>query len=58
MDNVFSNETSRYLFASKRNISKFNEENKVTYEQDIQEDFNAKNGEKCVVEVSHVHKTF
>ncbi|KAG4089491.1 hypothetical protein H8356DRAFT_31109 [Neocallimastix lanati (nom. inval.)] len=31
---------------------------KVTFEKDIQEDFNAKNNEKCVVEVGRVHKIF
>jgi len=58
LDNILSNEGSRYL-------SFFNKKMKLTenidtkkYEQDIQEDFNEKNGEKCIVEVSHVHKLF
>jgi len=57
-DNLLSNETARYLFRSKRTAQELHEEGEVTYNQDIQEDFNARNGERCVVEVSHVHKVF
>jgi ATP-binding cassette subfamily A (ABC1) protein 5 len=57
-DNLFSNESARYLFGGKKNISELRQEGDVTYDQDIQEDFNAKNGETCVVEVSRVHKVF
>ncbi|ORX78160.1 P-loop containing nucleoside triphosphate hydrolase protein [Anaeromyces robustus] len=58
LDNLFSNEGSQYLsIFKKRNISIQNE-NDSNYEKDIQEDFNAKNGEKCVVEVKHIHKIF
>jgi len=58
LDNLFSNENSRYLFISKKNINNIRGSEEVTFEKDIQEDFNAKNNEKCVVEVSRVHKIF
>jgi len=58
LDNLFSNENSRYLFMSKRNINNLHGSGEVTFERDIQEDFNAKNNEKCVVEVSRIHKIF
>jgi len=57
-DNIFSNESARYLFGGKKSINELHQEGEVTHEQDIQEDFNAKNGETCVVEVSRVHKVF
>jgi len=57
-DNLFLNEGSSYLFGFKRNIKILDEEMNETNEQDIQEDYNAKNGEKCMVEVSQVFKIF
>jgi len=58
LDNIFSGENGRYLFASKRKVKDLHSENEVTYQKDIQEDFNAQNNEKCMVEVSRVHKLF
>jgi len=58
LDNLFSNETSRYLFVPKRRIKNFQSENEISYQKDIQEDFNARNNKKCMVEVNHVHKIF
>jgi len=58
LDNVLSTESARYLFTPKRKINDLHGEGEVTYEKDIQEDFNAKNGEICVVEVNRVHKIF
>lgn len=58
LDNLFSNETSRYLFVPKRRIKNFQSENEINYQKDIQEDFNARNNKKCMVEVNHVHKIF
>jgi ABC-type multidrug transport system ATPase subunit len=57
-DNLLSNENGRYLFMPKRNMNDFSSENEINYQKDIQEDFNARNGEKCMVEVNHVHKIF
>jgi len=58
LDNLFLNEGSSYLFGFNRNAKISDEEINETNEQDIQEDYNAKNGEKCMVEVSRVHKIF
>jgi len=58
LDNLFSNETSRYLFVPKRRIKNFQSENEISYQKDIQEDFNARNNKKCMVEVNHVNKIF
>jgi ABC-type multidrug transport system ATPase subunit len=57
-DNIFSGENGRYLFTSKRKVKDLHTENEVSYQKDIQEDFNARNNEKCMVEVSRVHKIF
>ncbi|OUM61579.1 hypothetical protein PIROE2DRAFT_20927 [Piromyces sp. E2] len=57
-DNLFSNEGSKYLSIFKRNTMLLSKDDETNYEQDIQEDFNERNGEKCIVEVSHVHKIF
>ena len=57
-DNLFSNEGSRYLFFFNKNDKITENFDEKKYEQDIQEDFNEKNGEKCVVEVSNVYKLF
>jgi len=58
LDNLLSSENGRYLFTPKRKIKNLHNENEVSYQKDIQEDFNAKNNEKCMVEVSRVHKIF
>jgi len=58
LDNIFANEGSRYLTLFKRNKYHQSYSNISAYEQDIQEDFNEKNGEKCRVEISHIHKIF
>jgi len=58
LDNLFLNEGSSYLFGFNRNVKISDEEMNETNEQDIQEDYNAKNGEKCMVEVSQVFKIF
>ncbi|OUM63933.1 hypothetical protein PIROE2DRAFT_20607 [Piromyces sp. E2] len=58
LDNLLSNENGRYLFTPKRKVKDLHTENEVTYQKDIQEDFNARNNEKCMVEVSRVHKIF
>ncbi|ORX48445.1 P-loop containing nucleoside triphosphate hydrolase protein [Piromyces finnis] len=57
-DNLLSNEGSSYIFGFNRNIKNLQAETHTTHEKDIQEDFNAQNGEKCRVEVSHVYKIF
>jgi len=57
-DNLFLSEGSSYLFGFNRNVKISDEEMNKTHEQDIQEDYNAKNGEKCMVEVSQVFKVF
>jgi len=57
-DNLLSNEGNKYLFGFNRNIKISPEDARITYEKDIQEDFNAKNGDRCVVEVDHVYKMF
>jgi len=59
LDNFSMGENFRYLFGcSKKQPADLQNENDITYEKDIQEDYNAKNGEKCMVEVSRVHKIF
>ena len=58
LDNLFLNEGSSYLFGFNRNAKISDEEINETNEQDIQEDYNAKNGEKCMVEVNQVFKSF
>jgi len=58
LDNLTSNENGRYLFTPKRKVKDLHAENEITYQKDIQEDFNAKNNEKCMVEVHRVHKIF
>ncbi|ORX34331.1 P-loop containing nucleoside triphosphate hydrolase protein [Piromyces finnis] len=58
LDNLISNENNRYLFTPKRKVKDLHSENEVTYQKDIQEDFNSINNEKCMVEVSRVHKLF
>ncbi|ORX76945.1 P-loop containing nucleoside triphosphate hydrolase protein [Anaeromyces robustus] len=58
LDNLFANEGSKYLSIFKKKDNYFQNENKSIYEKDIQEDFNANNGERCIVEVKHVHKVF
>jgi len=58
LDNLLSNEGSRYLSFFNKKIKLTDNIDSKKYEQDIQEDFNEKNGEKCIVEVSHVHKLF
>ena len=58
LDNLLSNESSRYLFTPKRKVKNLHNGNETSYQKDIQEDFNAKNNEKCMVEVSRVHKIF
>jgi len=58
LDNLLSNEGSRYLFNFSKKSKILDEEIDVTNEKDIQEDYNAKNNEKCMVEVSRVHKIF
>ncbi|ORX87956.1 P-loop containing nucleoside triphosphate hydrolase protein [Anaeromyces robustus] len=58
---IYDNKSSgdnKYLFKKNIKISDFHDENEITYEKDIQEDFNAKRNEKCIVEVSNVHKVF
>jgi ABC-type multidrug transport system ATPase subunit len=57
-DNFSVGQNSRYIFRSKRKPSDIQASDEVTYEKDIQEDYNAKNGEKCLVEVSRVHKIY
>jgi ATP-binding cassette subfamily A (ABC1) protein 5 len=58
-DNLFSSEEGRYLsLFYKRGKSHLMENSEISYEQDIQEDFHAQKGEKCRVEVNHVHKIF
>jgi len=56
-DNLFS-ESGNYLFKKNIKVNDIHDENDVSYERDIQEDYNAKNNETCVVEVSRVHKVF
>jgi len=56
-DNLFS-ESGNYLFKRNIKVNDIHNENEESYERDIQEDYNAKNNEKCVVEVSRVHKVF
>jgi len=58
LDNFSVGENARYLFGKKKKPRDLDSEGQVTYEKDIQEDYNAKNGEKCMVEVSRVHKIF
>jgi len=58
LDNFSVGENARYLFGKKKKPEELDSEGQVTYEKDIQEDYNAKNGEKCMVEVSRVHKIF
>jgi len=57
-DNLFLSEGSSYLFNFNKNVKIMDEEMNETNEKDIQEDYNAKNGEKCMVEVSQVFKIF
>jgi len=59
LDNFSVGENARYLFGcNKKKPEDIEGENEITYEKDIQEDYNAKNGEKCMVEVSRIHKIF
>jgi len=58
LDNLLCGENGGSLFTSKRKIKDLKSEDEVSYQKDIQEDFNAKNHEKCMVEVSRVHKIF
>jgi len=58
LDNLSIGENARYIFRSKKKPSDLQTPEDVTYEKDIQEDYNAKNGEKCVVEVSNVNKIY
>ncbi|ORX36197.1 hypothetical protein BCR36DRAFT_445004, partial [Piromyces finnis] len=46
LDNLISNENNRYLFTPKRKVKDLHSENEVTYQKDIQEDFNSINNEK------------
>jgi len=55
---LFFDNLSTKEYISKKAVDQFKSENEVNYQKDIQEDFNEKNGEKCTVEVSHVHKVF
>ncbi|ORX85647.1 P-loop containing nucleoside triphosphate hydrolase protein [Anaeromyces robustus] len=45
-------------FSSKKAINELKSEDNVNYQRDIQEDFNARNNEKCRVEVNEVYKIF
>ncbi|OUM69562.1 hypothetical protein PIROE2DRAFT_2423 [Piromyces sp. E2] len=47
-----------YIFNKNVKINDIHDENEISYQRDIQEDFNAKNNETCRVEVSRVHKIF
>ncbi|ORX49210.1 P-loop containing nucleoside triphosphate hydrolase protein [Piromyces finnis] len=57
-DNLFSTEDSQYLFKFNKKIDVSGEEDENTNEKDVQEDFNFKNGAKCIAEVDHVYKVF
>ncbi|ORX41368.1 P-loop containing nucleoside triphosphate hydrolase protein [Piromyces finnis] len=56
-DNLFSGDNC-YLFKKNIKIKNLQKENETTYEKDIQDDFNARNNEKCRVEISNVYKIF
>jgi len=58
LDNLSVGENARYIFRSKKKPSDIQASDKVTYEKDIQEDYNAKNDEKCMVEISGVNKIY
>jgi len=60
LDNFSVGENARYLFgcSKKKGTTDIQEEEEATYAKDIQEDYNAQNGEKCMVEVSRIHKIF
>jgi len=58
LDNLLSNEGSRYLFNFSKKSKILDEEIDVTNEKDIQEDYNAKKGAKCMVDVDCVSKVF
>jgi len=58
LDNLLSNEGDQYLFNFNKNVKIFDGEIDNTNEKDIQEDYNAKNGAKCMVEVDRVFKIF
>jgi len=57
-DNLSMGQYSRYIFPSKKKTTDLQTNNEITYEKDIQEDYNAQNGEKCLVEVSRVNKIY
>jgi len=57
-DNLLSNEGSKYLFNFNKNVKISDDDVEITNKKDIQEDFNMKNGDQCMVEVDHVFKIF
>jgi len=58
LDNLLSNEGSQYLFNVNKKVNISDEDVENTNEKDIQEDYNLKNGAKCIAEVDHVFKVF
>ena len=57
-DNLFSTEDSQYLFNFNKKVNISEEDIETTNEKDIQEDYNLKNGARCIAEVDHVFKVF
>jgi len=58
LDNMLSTEDSKYLFNFNGKVNISEEDIVNTNEKDIQEDYNLKNGAKCMAEVDHVFKVF
>lgn len=50
--------SGHYIFNKSIKIKDGQNIYKTTYQRDIQEDFHSKNNEKCIVEVSCIHKIF